>query len=275
MRLTTPNGEPASPSPAALTTSVRSVAMPTEHGGWSLTLEPAILGLIVAPSIAGACLGLVALLAFIARTPLKLVLVDRWRDRSLPRTQLAKRVLAVEVVVMAAVVGVGFATASASFWWPLAVAAPLVAVELWYDMKSHSRRLVPELLGSIGIGSVAAAIVLADGGSKTLAAGLWIVIAARSVATIPFVRLQLRRKKEQAFQFWTSDLAQLAAVAAAVLAWIADLVSLPAVLAIATLALVQFVLSRRPVPAVQVVGAQQVVFGLAVVLTAGLGALAP
>ncbi len=58
---------------------------------------------------------MVALLAFIARTPLKLVLVDRWRNRSLPRTHLAQRVLAVEVVVMAVVVGVGFATASASF----------------------------------------------------------------------------------------------------------------------------------------------------------------
>jgi len=255
--------------------TVRSVAMPTEHGGWSLTLEPAILGLIVAPSLAGACLGLVALLGFISRTPLKVVLVDRWRNRSLPRTQLAKRVLAVELLVIAGVLAVAFATASASFWWPLALAVPLVVVELWYDMKSHSRRLVPELLGSVGIGSIAAAIVLADGGATELAIGLWLVIAARSLATIPFVRLQLRRKKEQAFQFWTSDVAQAGAVVVAVAGWAADLVSLPGGLAIVGLAVVQLVLSRKPVPAVPIVGAQQVVLGLAVVLTAALGALAP
>jgi hypothetical protein len=249
--------------------------MPTEHGGWSLTLEPAMLGLIVAPSLAGACLGLVALLGFVARTPLKLVLVDRWRERSLPRTELAKRVLAIEVVIMAVVLAVAFSTASASFWLPFVIAAPLIAVELWYDMKSHSRRLVPELLGSIGVGSVAAAIVLADDGSGALAAGLWIVIAARSVATIPFVRVQLRRKKQQAFRLWTSDFAQLAAVVALVVAWLTDLVSLPGALVIGGLALMQLVLSRRLVPAVPMVGAQQVVFGLAVVLTAGLGALAP
>ncbi|HDL49896.1 MAG TPA: prenyltransferase, partial [Actinobacteria bacterium] len=32
---------------------LRSVAMPTEHGGWGFTLEPIILGLLVAPSPAG------------------------------------------------------------------------------------------------------------------------------------------------------------------------------------------------------------------------------
>ena len=55
--------------------------MPDEHGGWGLTAEPALLGLLVAPSWAGAALGIAAFLAFLVRTPLKLVLVDRWRGR--------------------------------------------------------------------------------------------------------------------------------------------------------------------------------------------------
>lgn len=43
--------------------SLRSVAIPAEHGGWGLTLEPGILGVLVAPDLAGVLLGLAALLA--------------------------------------------------------------------------------------------------------------------------------------------------------------------------------------------------------------------
>ena len=39
---------------------LRAVAVPSEHGGWGLTAEPVLLGLIVAPSAAGACLGAAA-----------------------------------------------------------------------------------------------------------------------------------------------------------------------------------------------------------------------
>jgi hypothetical protein len=73
---------------------LRAVALPTEHGGWGLTAEPALLGLLVSPSVAGVALGLGALVAFLARTPLRVVLVDRWRGRDLDRTRLARRVLA-------------------------------------------------------------------------------------------------------------------------------------------------------------------------------------
>jgi hypothetical protein len=67
----------------------------------------------------------------------------------------------------------------------------------------------------------------------------------------------------------------LSALGAVVIGWIADAVSIAGVLAIAALALIHTILVHRPVPATAIIGAQQVVFGLAVVLTAGLGALAP
>jgi YwiC-like protein len=58
----------------------RAMAIPDEHGGWGLTAEPVLLGLLVAPSWAGAALAVAAFVAFLVRTPLKVVLVDRWRD---------------------------------------------------------------------------------------------------------------------------------------------------------------------------------------------------
>ncbi|RLE22124.1 MAG: hypothetical protein DRJ50_08160, partial [Actinobacteria bacterium] len=47
----------------------RSVAIPSEHGGWGLTGEPILLGLLLAFSWAGAAVGAAALLAFLVRTP--------------------------------------------------------------------------------------------------------------------------------------------------------------------------------------------------------------
>lgn len=256
------------------TVNLRSVALPTEHGGWSLTLEPVVLGLMVEPSWAGAALGAVVLLGFLARTPLKLVLVDRMRGRSLARTRLAGRLAAGELAAAALLLGLAMGIAEAAFWWPLVASVPLIGLELWYDMRSRSRRMVPELAGSVGVSSIAAAIALAGGRSTAVAVGLWCVAGARAVAAIPFVRLQLRRLKHQPYARFVSDIAQGAAVVAVVVAAVAESAPVAAVVVIVLMALAHVTLAYLPVPPVAVLGAQQVVIGLTVVLTTGLGALA-
>jgi hypothetical protein len=257
------------------TAPFRSVALPAEHGGWSLTLEPVALGLLVTPSLAGAALGGVALVGFLARTPLKIFFVDRYRGRHLPRTKLAGRVGAIELVLFVGLLALATATGSIRFWIPLLIAAPLIAIEIWFDVRSRSRRLIPELAGTIGVASMAAAIPLAGGDTALVAAGLWCVAAARAFATIPFVRLQLRRAKNQPHRLHTSDLAQAVAVGSAAVGWGFDAVPTAGLMAIAGLAAVHTWLARRPAPATPVLGAQEVVFGLTVVLATALGALAP
>lgn len=252
----------------------RTVAVPSEHGGWGLTFEPVLLGLIVAPSWAGVAIGVAAMLAFVARTPAKVVLVDSWRHRRLPRTRIAALIAAAEIAVLVVLLGVAAATASGPFWIPLLAAVPLLAIELWFDMRSRSRRLVPELAGTVGIGGVAAAIVLAADGGAILAAGAWLVIVARAVASLPFVRFQLRRVKHQPHQRWAQDLAQGAAVALAVIGVGVGWLPVVAAGAVVALATVQLVLARTRPPRAVIVGVQQLVLGLAVVITAGL-ALAP
>jgi hypothetical protein len=148
---------------------------------------------------------------------------------------------------------------------PLVLAAPLVVVELWFDMRSRSRRLIPELAGTVGIGSVAAAIALAGGADARVAAGLWCVVAARSTAAIPYVRTQLARGRAQPFRRWHSDLAQVLALLAVVAAHAADALPLGPVLAIAAVGILDTVAVRlRPRRAV-VIGIQQSFVGLAVV----------
>ena len=265
----------AVPAPAWSRALWRQVAVPSEHGGWSLTAEPVALGLVVAWSWPGLALGVAAMLAFVARTPVKVVLVDRWRHRWLERSRLAARIAAAEL----AAIGVLAALAAAGavdrrFWVPLAVAAPFIGVELWFDMRSRGRRLIPELAGTFGIGSVVAAIVLMDGGSVVLAVGLWVVVSARAAAAIPYARTQVFRAHGRPVTLWHSDAAQAAAVAAVGLAWVLDAIPLAPVIAVAAIAAFNVVAVRGPVKPAMVIGLQQMAFGIGVVVVTAVAVLA-
>jgi hypothetical protein len=246
-----------------------AVALPAEHGGWALTAEPVLLGLLVAPSIAGGALGVAALGGFLARTPLKVLLVDRWRHRRLPRTVLAERVVAVELVVAGLLIALAALQAHRAWWAPLVAAAPLVVVELWFDMRSRSRRLVPEMCGAVGVAAVAAAVAMAGGTGATVALGLWVLLAARSIASIPFARAQISRVKGHAAPRGGVELAQAGAVGVATLGWAFGTVPAAAMVAIVCLAGYQLhSIRRRPAAAITVLGVQQLIAGLAIVLVA-------
>lgn len=244
---------------------LRAVALPSEHGGWGLTLEPVLLGLIVAWSWPGLLLGSAAFLAFLARTPAKLVVVDRRRGRWLERSRLAATVAAFHGVAIAALVLFATLQAGWTWWAALVPALPLVAVEWWFDIRSRGRRLVPELCGAIGVAAAVGAIVLAADRGWRLAAALWLVLAARSIGAIPFVRSQIARARRGEVDVHGSDAAQLAAVvvaAGAVAVWH------PAVLGsigVGLLAIAQAWWSRHDPPAVKVLGIRQMVLGLLLV----------
>lgn len=250
----------------------RQVAIPTEHGGWGLTVEPGLLGLLVAPSWAGACLAVATVLAFLMRTPLKLALVDRRRGRRLPRTHLAYRVVAAEGVLLVVLVVLVAALAERSSWWvPLAVAAPLVAIEFWYDVRSRSRRLVPEIAGSIAVASVASAIALAGGEPAALAIALWVVLAARIVTSIPHVRSQIarlhgRRPDVRPTRFGDAGACGLAIVAVTVEPSVAA-----GALAVVAVVVLQFVRRHRALAPIKVIGVLQMLLGLAIVLATAIG----
>ena len=252
----------------------RAVALPDEHGGWGLTAEPALLGLLVAPSWAGAALAVAAMIAFVARTPLKLVLVDRWRHRWLPRSRLAARIALVELFALTSLTVFAVRSAGWICLVPVAIAAPLVGIELWFDMRSRSRRLVPELCGAVGIAAGAAAIALAGGTSTRLAVALWLILAARAVAAIPFVRTQIHRLRHGSTPVASSDRAQLAAVAVALIAVLLDPVVAAGAAAVFGLTLLQVIWVRRPPVPAKTLGLRQLALGLAIVAITATGVLA-
>jgi hypothetical protein len=254
--------------------SWRTVAIPAEHGGWGLTLEAGLLGLLVAPSIAGGALAIAAFLAFLVRTPLKLVLVDRRRGRELDRDRLARRVATVELVALVALVILALALAGADWIAPFAVALPLFVVELWFDARSRGRRLVPELCGAVGISAVAASIALAGGEAAALAVALWLVLAARAVASIPFARVQVMRLRAVPPSPQMSDVAQVTGLVIAALAVAVDVAVLAGAIAVAVVVVVQLAWSRGPARPAKVVGFFQLGLGIAVVIATAVGVAA-
>lgn len=257
-------------SPAARSL-LRSVAVPSEHGGWGLTAEPALLGLLIAPGSAGLAVATAALVAFVARTPLKVVLVDRHRHRSLDRTRLAWRVLLVEAAVLVALVTAAAVTADGPFWAPAVLAAPLVALELWFDRRSRSRRLAPELAGAVGISAVAAMIILARGDEVALAIGAWLILAARAATAIPHVRAQIARLHGRPTPASTQLVADIVAVAGVLAAAALDTALAAGAVAVGAVIGSQRLGARRPVPPPQVLGLRQMALGLAVVAVAAAG----
>jgi hypothetical protein len=172
---------------------------------------------------------------------------------------------------------VSFAAAAvlAAGWaWliPVAVAAPLVAVELWHDVRSRSRRLLPELCGALGITSVAAAVVLAGNGTIELAIAAWLILAGRGLASVPFVRTQISRLRRGETALGATDTFQVVGALVALGAVVIERSVVAGAIAVVLLALAQMFWLRRPVPPAKVIGIRQMAFGFTVVGITALSA---
>ena len=252
---------------------LKTVALPTEHGGWGITLEPVLLGLLVAPSLAGAGLGLATTAAFLARHPFKIVAGDRRRGRRFARTPYAERfTLAYMAAALGGLALSVFAADDYTFLLPLVAAAPLAGVQLWYDAAGRSRGLLPEVAGSVAMGSVACSLVLAGGGSWPLALGLWALLAARFVPAILYVRARLAELKGKEYARWPSLLAH--ALALAGVAGLAAFKSLPWLAVVVTVVLfarAAYGFARRRPSTAKGVGFSEIAFGALTVAAAAIG----
>lgn len=213
------------PSP----TTFRALVLPREHGSWSLAFEPVALGLLVAPSPAGAWLALAVAAAFFVRRPLKLAL-------TLPAPD-ARRAAAWRWVAIFGVAALGTFTVSTnvlnpqqtgtllrehvlnteqSGWsplWPLLLALPCGIAFLWFDLRGEMREAEAELAGSAAFACVPATLATLAGWSASFALALTALALARSLPTVLVVRAFLRRAKGQPAGLATAALITFAALA--------------------------------------------------------------
>ncbi|MBF6593437.1 MAG: YwiC-like family protein [Thermaceae bacterium] len=250
---------------------LKSVALPNEHGGWGFTLEPILLGLLVAPSWAGLGLGLFALAAFFTRHPLKLWLADVRKAKRFPRTPVAARLALIYALIGLAGLTIAILNAKEAFWWPLLAALPLMGLQLWFDARNQGRNLLPEIAGAVALGSVASGIGLAMGMNPKLALGLWLVLAMRALAAIYYARAQVRRARGSSVDLRAVYRVEVLAITALIAGALAGMLPWLSVLVLAALLPFSvYSFTVPPVPA-KVVGWIQMGFGLLIVLCTALG----
>ena len=251
--------------------TLRSVAFPTEHGGWGFTFEPILLGLLIAPTATGWELAVAATAVFLARRPVKLVGTDLVRRRWLERSSTALRVAALYILVAAAGAVGAFVTRKGPFWWPLLAAVPFALLSLRADAYSKNRGLVPQLAGAIAMGSTAAGIAMGGGLDWVASFGLWGVLTARDVAAIVLARGMVRRFKGKDVTHGPILLVQLLAITPTIALALSGAAPWLSVAAMVLLAVVSFgSVHRPPVPAKRV-GWTQMGVGLMVVILTAVG----
>lgn len=175
---------------------LRPIALPAEHGSWGLVLEPVVLGLLVAASWGGLMLAVGVVAAFLTRRPFKVVQVEWGRARSRRWTIAWAFGIAYGVT---AVLGIGGAVLVAGIGplAPLLAAVPLLAVFLVYDFTRQSRSWQAEMAGSVAFAAVAATIPMMGGWPLDLSLALSVVIVARAVPSVLYVRARLRLEKNK------------------------------------------------------------------------------
>lgn len=249
-----------SPAPSV---SLRPLAIPNEHGGWGFLFEPIVLALLAAPSAAGALVGVAALAAFLARHPLKLAAHDWLRRKRYPRTAACERIAAAYAIVALASLLAAMFLGNPRLLGPLLLAAPFGLVQLTYDARNRGRAAMPELIGSIAMGAVAASIALASAKLLAFAGALWLISLCRSMPAIVYVRALLGRGRG-------AYVSHIVAIAIAVALWRLSLAPLVAVIAFGGLLLRAIVGLHRPRPAAKTIGITELVYGGVTIIATGV-----
>jgi hypothetical protein len=199
----------------------KSIALPNEHGGWGMLAEPLLVGLVLAPSAAAACLLIASVAAFMARHPLKLALSDRHRGTRHPRTVAAERVaLAYATVALASAAG-ALALAGPRPFAPLLAVAPLALVQVTFDARLQGRHLAPEICGGVALAALAPALMLAGGWPLAPSLAVGALIALKATTCVLYVRARLRLDRGQQPPLVPTLAAHVAVIPLAAAVWLA------------------------------------------------------
>lgn len=256
---------------SARRSTLRTVAVPTEHGAWGFLLEPALLALLLAPTWSGLSLALAALALVLTQHPLTLYFKDRNRGVRAPRTALAQQVaLAYLAVALVLVLPLLLNLTPELLLW-ISIGGLLALIQLRRTLMGQHRTLLAEIAGAVALGALAPLMLALADWPLLQCTAVWLVLAARTVTSILYIRVRLRQSRGQATEAgWMWAAHGMALVLIAVLAF-AQLLPWTALLALLLLlARAIHGLREQPIRA-QVLGIREMIFGVVVVLLVASG----
>lgn len=177
---------------------VRPIALPTEHGGWVLLFAPIILGLVRSWSVAGVCLAIAALFAFLTRQPLRLAWLDIKRHKRYPRTSIALGFAGIYGLVALVALTAAILLAKGPFWPPLIASCVLGILQSTFDFQGQGRKALPEVAGALALSLLTPAIILIGGGSVEVAAILAMLISMQLIGAVLYAGARLHKGRGQA-----------------------------------------------------------------------------
>jgi hypothetical protein len=243
------------------------LALPVEHGGWSMLLEPIVLALLVAPSVAGSLIAAAALLAFLARHPLKLFVQDVRRRKQFARTRICAWLALAYAGASAMALFPAVTMSGSRVLLPLAAGALLALIQFALDLRQRGRSFVAEICGACATATTAAAIAVASHRSWEVALTLALLAASLTLPAILFVRAILRHERRT-----TTMVLHGAAVIGAAILWQRGLTPAVAIAVMAMLLLRAAIgLQAKAIPAAKTIGIREAIAGAAAVLIIAAG----
>jgi YwiC-like protein len=155
--------------------------LPAEHGSWFMLGFPMVLGGLLRPSLAGVCLGLAALFLFLGRSALRRLLNQQKDAAQLRALLLLGGITGIFGILTCLLAGVRFLI-------PLACVAPMALFALRADVERAVRTLTVELAAQAAFSGLAAAMVLAGGGTLPQAGRAWLFATLLGGANLAHVR---------------------------------------------------------------------------------------
>ena len=155
--------------------------LPAEHGSWFMLGFPMVLGGLLRPSLAGVCLSLAALSLFLGRPALRRLL-NQQKDPAQLRALLLLGGIAGGFGILT------FLLAGFRFLLPLACVSPLALFALRADVERATRTLSVELAAQASFSGLAAALVMAGGGTFPEAGRAWLFATLLGGANLAHVR---------------------------------------------------------------------------------------
>ncbi|MCL4256682.1 MAG: prenyltransferase, partial [Anaerolineae bacterium] len=152
------------------------------------------------------------------------------------------------------------------------MALPFALVQLWYDAKNQSRKLLPEICGAVALGAIAPMIALLSGWEMLPALILWLFLLGRIIPSILYVRARLRLERGNDIQHgavWVVHIGALVMVVTFTFPRAMPYLGVLAMVILLGRALMGLSAYRKPRRA-PIIGFQELGYGI---LTAFLGAL--
>jgi hypothetical protein len=250
--------------------NLKAIALPSEHGAWGFLLEPLLLGLLLASSWLGLSFALAMLGLFLLHQPLKIAVKDRLKGIRTNRSQWAEGFALFYGGIAFLFLLPVLWNASSDISILLASMLPFMLVQAAYDFRNQSRELLPELVGAIALGLSASIIVRLANWDFVPALALWLLMVARAVPSIVFVRVLLRKQKGREVQFWDVYLLHGLAIVICLGFAFANLLPYLSVLVMLILAIRAYLSLNHTEPiAAKIIGFREIGFGL---MTVGLTA---